>query len=47
LNLDGMIPMGIARVVVLQTRWVVQTELIGHLGHDMGRHLCRMGKKGP
>ena len=47
LNLDGMIPMGIARVVVLQTRGVVQTELIGHIGHYIGRHLCRIGKKGP
>jgi hypothetical protein len=47
LNLGGMIPMGIARVVVLQARGVVQAKLIGHIGHYIGRHLCRIGKKGP
>jgi hypothetical protein len=47
LNLGGMIPMGIARVVVLQTCGVVQAELSGHLGDHSGRHLGGMGKKSP
>jgi hypothetical protein len=47
LNLGGMIPMGIARVGVLQARGGVQAQRIGHRGHDMGRHLWRMGQTGP
>jgi hypothetical protein len=45
-KLGGMIPMGIARGVVLQARGVVQAKLMGHRGHDRGRHVWRIGKKG-
>src|SRR5712691_4384013 len=47
LNLASMIPMRIARVVVLQARGIVQPELLGHIGHDSGWHVGRIGQKGP
>jgi hypothetical protein len=46
LNLGGMIPMRIARVVVRETRGVVDAELLGHIGHHCGWHVGGIGQKG-
>src|SRR5438045_6249449 len=43
LNRARMIPMRIARVVVLETCGVIKAKLLGHIGHDDGWHVGWIG----